>query len=157
MFVLFICEYVIFFYIYIEILCYFSNFTAGHFNLTVANSCRLATDFQQAFMKLLQDAEFEELSAQDLMLTYALNNDYLLTLPIYVDWKKASKSNAIIFRLVFVLNSLSCIANGDNYSLPLFNRHTCQYCNKLKFCSSKDLYLLQHDVYTDLIIPKTST
>ncbi|XP_039134746.1 uncharacterized protein LOC120272072 isoform X2 [Dioscorea cayenensis subsp. rotundata] len=32
------------------------------------------------------------------MLTYALNNDYLLTLPIYVDWKKASKSNAIIFR-----------------------------------------------------------
>ncbi|KAH7668345.1 Tetratricopeptide-like helical domain-containing protein [Dioscorea alata] len=66
-------------------------------NTTLSES-RLATDFQQAFMKLLQDAEFEELSAQDLMLTYALNNDYLLTLPIYVDWKKASKSNAIIFR-----------------------------------------------------------
>ncbi|KAM0934703.1 hypothetical protein DsansV1_C31g0219051 [Dioscorea sansibarensis] len=65
---------------------------------TTFSESRLATDFHQAFMKLLRDAEFEELSAQDLMLTYALNNDYLLTLPIYVDWKKASKSNAIIFR-----------------------------------------------------------
>jgi hypothetical protein len=49
-------------------------------------------------MNLLRNAQFEELSAQDLLLTYALNSDYLLTLPIYVDWKKAAQSNAIIFR-----------------------------------------------------------
>ncbi|KAK4403245.1 hypothetical protein Sango_0693100 [Sesamum angolense] len=54
--------------------------------------------FEHAFMKLLCNAEFEELSPRDLMLTSALNTDYLLTLPIYVDWKKASESNAIIFR-----------------------------------------------------------
>ncbi|KAF3324804.1 hypothetical protein FCM35_KLT10961 [Carex littledalei] len=54
--------------------------------------------FQQSFMKLLKDAQFEELSAEDLMLTYALNSDYILTLPIYVDWKRASQSKAIIFR-----------------------------------------------------------
>ncbi|XP_073134749.1 uncharacterized protein [Henckelia pumila] len=54
--------------------------------------------FQRAFMKLLYNAEFEELSHQDLMLASALNTNYLLTLPIYVDWKKASKSNCIIFR-----------------------------------------------------------
>ncbi|XP_010673298.1 uncharacterized protein LOC104889703 isoform X2 [Beta vulgaris subsp. vulgaris] len=57
-----------------------------------------ATRFQRSFMKLLQDAQFEELSVRDLMLTSALNSDYLLTLPIYVDWKRASESNAIIFR-----------------------------------------------------------
>ncbi|PIN22055.1 hypothetical protein CDL12_05240 [Handroanthus impetiginosus] len=54
--------------------------------------------FQRAFVKLLHNAEFEELSPRDLMLTSALNTDYLLTLPIYVDWKRASESNAIIFR-----------------------------------------------------------
>ncbi|KAG0453866.1 hypothetical protein HPP92_025170 [Vanilla planifolia] len=54
--------------------------------------------FQQSFMELLHDAKFEELSAQDLLLTYSLNSDYLLTLPIYVDWKRASESRAIIFR-----------------------------------------------------------
>ncbi|XP_062110880.1 uncharacterized protein LOC133822522 [Humulus lupulus] len=58
----------------------------------------VATRFQRAFMQLLNDAQFEELSVRDLMLTSALNTDYLLTLPIYVDWKKASESNAIIFR-----------------------------------------------------------
>ncbi|KAL6322159.1 hypothetical protein AAG906_005100 [Vitis piasezkii] len=58
----------------------------------------VATQFQRAFMQLLYDAQFEELSARDLMLTSALNTDYLLTLPIYVDWKKASESNAIIFK-----------------------------------------------------------
>ncbi|KAK4587661.1 hypothetical protein RGQ29_018891 [Quercus rubra] len=58
----------------------------------------VATRFQRAFMQLLHDAQFEELSAGDLMLTSALNTDYLLTLPIYVDWKRASESNAIIFR-----------------------------------------------------------
>ncbi|KAH9618227.1 hypothetical protein KSS87_016171 [Heliosperma pusillum] len=57
-----------------------------------------ATRFQRSFMKLLQDAQFEELSARDLMMTSALNSDYLLTLPVYVDWKRASESNAIIFR-----------------------------------------------------------
>ncbi|XP_077245605.1 DUF3754 family protein, putative (DUF3754) isoform X7 [Tasmannia lanceolata] len=58
----------------------------------------VATRFQRDFMKLLHDAEFEELSARDLLLTSALNTDYLLMLPIYVDWKKASESNAIIYR-----------------------------------------------------------
>ncbi|KAG4961698.1 hypothetical protein AAZX31_13G353800 [Glycine max] len=58
----------------------------------------IATRFQRAFMQLLSNAQFEELSARDLMLTSALNTDYLLTLPIYVDWKRAYESNAIIFR-----------------------------------------------------------
>ncbi|KAK7262040.1 hypothetical protein RIF29_28368 [Crotalaria pallida] len=58
----------------------------------------VSSRFQRAFMQLLSDAQFEELSARDLMLTSALNSDYLLTLPIYVDWKRASESNAIIFR-----------------------------------------------------------
>ncbi|XP_063949374.1 uncharacterized protein LOC108205289 isoform X2 [Daucus carota subsp. sativus] len=58
----------------------------------------IATRFQRAFMQLLHNAQFEELSEADLMLTSALNTDYLLTLPIYVDWKKASDSKAIIFR-----------------------------------------------------------
>lgn len=58
----------------------------------------VTTRFQQAFMQLLYNAQFEELSAADLMLTSSLNTDYLLTLPIYIDWKKASESNTIIFR-----------------------------------------------------------
>ncbi|XP_045807112.1 uncharacterized protein LOC123899896 isoform X1 [Trifolium pratense] len=58
----------------------------------------IATRFQHAFMQLLSDAQFEELSARDLMLTSALNTDYLLTLPVYVDWERAYESNAIIFR-----------------------------------------------------------
>ncbi|WCJ22563.1 hypothetical protein M5689_004647 [Euphorbia peplus] len=58
----------------------------------------VATRFQRAFMQLLNNAQFQELSVQDLTLTSALNSDYLLTLPVYVDWKKASESNAIIFR-----------------------------------------------------------
>ncbi|WJX70151.1 hypothetical protein P8452_54289 [Trifolium repens] len=58
----------------------------------------IATRFQRAFMQLLSDAQFEELSARDLMLTSALNTDYLLTLPVYVDWERAYESNAIIFR-----------------------------------------------------------
>ncbi|KAL5539410.1 hypothetical protein UlMin_045105 [Ulmus minor] len=58
----------------------------------------VATRFQRAFLQLLNNAEFEELSARDLVLTSSLNTDYLLTLPIYVDWKKASESYAIIFR-----------------------------------------------------------
>ncbi|XP_057781212.1 uncharacterized protein LOC130999635 [Salvia miltiorrhiza] len=54
--------------------------------------------FQRAFMRLLNNAEFEELSPRDLMLTSALNTDYLLTLPIYIDWKRASVSSVIVFR-----------------------------------------------------------
>ncbi|KAL5570653.1 hypothetical protein UlMin_027228, partial [Ulmus minor] len=56
----------------------------------------VAMRFQWAFLQLLHNAEFEELSARDLMLTSSLKTDYLLTLPIYVDWKKASESYAII-------------------------------------------------------------
>ncbi|CAK9142203.1 unnamed protein product [Ilex paraguariensis] len=68
-----------------------------------SNSCEesriaVATSFQRAFMQLLCNAQFEELSARDLMLTSALNTDYLLNLPVYVDWKRAFSSNAIIFR-----------------------------------------------------------
>lgn len=67
--------------------------------------CRVPIDtrFQRAFIQLLCNAQFEELSAADLMLTSALNTDYLLTLPVYVDWKKASESKAIIFRPVLIL------------------------------------------------------
>ncbi|KAE9585572.1 hypothetical protein Lalb_Chr24g0392741 [Lupinus albus] len=58
----------------------------------------LTSRFQLTLMQLLYQAQFEELSVRDLMLTSALNSDYLLTLPIYVDWKRAYESNAIIFR-----------------------------------------------------------
>nr|GMC82887.1 uncharacterized protein LOC109180802 isoform X1 [Ipomoea batatas] len=56
------------------------------------------SSFQRSFIRLLSDAGFEELSPRDLMLSYALNTDYLLTLPISVDWKRASESSTIIFR-----------------------------------------------------------
>ncbi|XP_038971492.1 uncharacterized protein LOC103710724 isoform X3 [Phoenix dactylifera] len=72
--------------------------TAATNSVLESRVAAVATQFQRSFMKLLCDAQFEELSVQDLLLTDALNNDYLLTLPIYVDWKKASESNAIIFR-----------------------------------------------------------
>ncbi|KAE8700961.1 putative plastid-lipid-associated protein 10 [Hibiscus syriacus] len=72
-----------------------SKFTGDSFE---SDKVAVATRFQRSFMQLLNDAQFEELSVRDLMLTNALNTDYLLTLPIYVDWKKASESNAIIFR-----------------------------------------------------------
>ncbi|CAN6466139.1 unnamed protein product [Victoria cruziana] len=61
----------------------------------------LATRFQRSFMKLLHNAQFEELSVHDLQLASALNTDYLLTLPIYIDWKRAYESKAIIFRRGF--------------------------------------------------------
>ncbi|KAJ4892488.1 hypothetical protein Rs2_32236 [Raphanus sativus] len=63
-----------------------------------AESVSAATRFQRSFIQLLDNAGFEELSARDLALTSALNTDYLLTLPVYVDWNKASESNAIVFR-----------------------------------------------------------
>jgi len=66
-----------------------------------AESVMAATRFQRSFIQLLDNAGFEELSARDLALTSALNTDYLLTLPVYVDWKKASESNAIVFRRGF--------------------------------------------------------
>lgn len=65
-------------------------------------SVAVASRFQSTFLKLLHDAEFEELSARDLLLTSALNTDYLLTLPINIDWKRASESNAIIFRSTYL-------------------------------------------------------
>ncbi|XP_049395658.1 uncharacterized protein LOC125859862 isoform X1 [Solanum stenotomum] len=58
----------------------------------------VSSRFQHAFLQLLSNAGFEELSARDLRLTSALNTDYLLTLPISVDWKSASQSSAILFR-----------------------------------------------------------
>ncbi|XP_042435630.1 uncharacterized protein LOC122021573 isoform X2 [Zingiber officinale] len=58
----------------------------------------IAKKFQRSFMKLLRDAQFEELSIEDLLLADALNTDYLLRLPIFVDWKKTFDSNAIIFK-----------------------------------------------------------
>lgn len=67
-------------------------------NLFEESRVPVATRFQRSFVQLLYNAQFEELSAADLMLTSALNTNYLLTLPIYVDWKKASESKAIIFR-----------------------------------------------------------
>ncbi|CAF2093308.1 unnamed protein product [Brassica napus] len=63
-----------------------------------AESVSAATRFQRSFIQLLDSAGFEELSARDLALTSALNTDYLLTLPVYVDWNKTSESNAIVFR-----------------------------------------------------------
>ncbi|KZV41969.1 hypothetical protein F511_19015 [Dorcoceras hygrometricum] len=67
-------------------------------NSSMGSSDVIPVRFQRAFMKLLYNAEFEELSPQDLKLASALNTNYLLTLPIYVDWKKASKSSCILFR-----------------------------------------------------------
>ena len=54
--------------------------------------------FESNFLLLLLSAQFEGLSARDLHLTAALNSDYLLTLPIDVDWEKAANTNAVIFR-----------------------------------------------------------
>ncbi|GAB2213956.1 hypothetical protein Droror1_Dr00018284 [Drosera rotundifolia] len=72
-----------------------------------------ATRFQHLFMELLSNAQFEELSVRDLLLTSALNSDYLLTLPIYVDWKKASSSNAIIFRRGYVTEKEKGLLIGE--------------------------------------------
>ncbi|WOL05134.1 hypothetical protein Cni_G13857 [Canna indica] len=67
-------------------------------DLDLESRTAVANNLQRSFMKLLQDAQFEELSVEDLLLTDSLNNDYLLRLPIYVDWKRTFDSNAIIFR-----------------------------------------------------------
>ncbi|KAL5719347.1 hypothetical protein ACHQM5_012139 [Ranunculus cassubicifolius] len=69
--------------------------------------------FQSSFFKLLQDAQFQQLSARDLLLTSALNTDYLLTLPIYVDWNKASQSNAIIFRRGYATQTQKGLLIGE--------------------------------------------
>ncbi|KAH7438192.1 hypothetical protein KP509_04G004600 [Ceratopteris richardii] len=65
---------------------------------TVRNSAMAAARFQRTFLKLLKNAQFQGLSTRDLQLTSALNTDYLLTLPIEVDWKYTSSAVAIIFR-----------------------------------------------------------
>ncbi|XP_042031362.1 uncharacterized protein LOC121778126 isoform X1 [Salvia splendens] len=67
-------------------------------NYIKASRTAIPGHFQRSLMRLLKNAEFEELSPRDLMLTSALNTDYLLTLPIYVDWKRASLSSVIVFR-----------------------------------------------------------
>lgn len=54
--------------------------------------------FQQHFMRLLRSAQFKGLSVDDLKLTAALNTDYLLTLPIDVDWNSAASADALLFR-----------------------------------------------------------
>ncbi|KAK9110611.1 hypothetical protein Sjap_018671 [Stephania japonica] len=72
-------------------------FGSTYFRLCFGNTGIHQLNFVQ------QDAQFEELSARDLLLTSALSTGYLLTLPIYVDWKKAYESNAIIFKFSSVL------------------------------------------------------
>ncbi|CAK9877543.1 unnamed protein product [Sphagnum jensenii] len=57
-----------------------------------------AERFQRHFMRILRRAKFEGLSVGDLKLTAALNSDYLLTLPIDVDWKSAASADALLFR-----------------------------------------------------------
>ncbi|KAG0619199.1 hypothetical protein M758_4G122900 [Ceratodon purpureus] len=54
--------------------------------------------FQRHFMRLLKSAQFKGLSVNDLKLTAALNSDYLLTLPIDVDWDSAASADALLFR-----------------------------------------------------------
>lgn len=54
--------------------------------------------FQRHFMRLLKSAQFKGLSVNDLKLTAALNSDYLLTLPIDVDWNSAASADALLFR-----------------------------------------------------------
>ncbi|CAI9097133.1 OLC1v1033476C1 [Oldenlandia corymbosa var. corymbosa] len=71
------------------------------------------TRFQRAFVQLLSNAEFEELSVRDLLLTTSLNTDYLLTLPIYVDWKKAAQSNAIIYRRGYATERQEGLLTGE--------------------------------------------
>ncbi|BBN19679.1 hypothetical protein MPTK1_8g12690 [Marchantia polymorpha subsp. ruderalis] len=74
------------------------TFLGNHWSKDEETRTSSAIRFQKNFLKLLKSAQFEGLSAQDLELTAALNSDYLLTLPVAVDWKRASKSNAIIYR-----------------------------------------------------------
>lgn len=59
---------------------------------------KAAERFQRHFMRLLRRAQFEGLSVSDLKLTAALNSDYLLTLPIDVDWNSAASADALLFR-----------------------------------------------------------
>lgn len=65
---------------------------------TTRKSIVAAAHFQSSFLKLLKNAHFQGLSTRDLRLTSALNTDYLLTLPIEVNWKHTSSEVAIIFR-----------------------------------------------------------
>ncbi|KAJ4727971.1 DUF3754 family protein [Melia azedarach] len=98
----------------------------------------VATRFQRTFMQLLHNAQFEELSAADLMLTSALNTDYLLTLPIYVDWKRASESNAIIFRLDFRAPGCKWLTYADTITND-FQSSELECLYKVTYCEDMQL------------------
>ncbi|MCO5603722.1 hypothetical protein L7F22_057873 [Adiantum nelumboides] len=82
----------------------------------IRNSILAAARFQHTFLKLLKNAHFQGLSARDLQLTSALNTDYLLTLPIEVDWKHTSSEVAIIFRHAAQLPDLKVTTSVVNVS-----------------------------------------
>ncbi|KAJ7534550.1 hypothetical protein O6H91_13G099100 [Diphasiastrum complanatum] len=75
----------------------------------------LAARFQQNLMSILETARFQELSARDLQLTTALNSNYLLTLPIDVDWKSASSANVIVFRRGYVTETQNGLLFGEKF------------------------------------------
>eukprot|EP00249_Psilotum_nudum_P020351 c27663_g1_i1 orf=578-3478(-) len=66
--------------------------------VTKQSSIAASIRFQLNFMQLLKNAQFQGLSTHDLQMASLLNSDYLLTLPIEVDWKQSSSSHAIIYR-----------------------------------------------------------
>lgn len=67
-------------------------------NVILSQKEKATVRFQQHFMRLLRSAQFKGLSVNDLKLTAALNSDYLLTLPIDVDWNSAASADALLFR-----------------------------------------------------------
>ncbi|XP_051114771.1 uncharacterized protein LOC127240252 isoform X3 [Andrographis paniculata] len=89
------------------------SFDVAKKNLIKSSRVPIPSRFQRTFMKLLSNAEFEELSTRDLILASALNTDYLLTVPIYVDWKKASESSTIIFRRGYAMERQEGLLIGE--------------------------------------------
>ncbi|XP_051114769.1 uncharacterized protein LOC127240252 isoform X2 [Andrographis paniculata] len=89
------------------------SFDVAKKNLIKSSRVPIPSRFQRTFMKLLSNAEFEELSTRDLILASALNTDYLLTVPIYVDWKKASESSTIIFRRGYAMERQEGLLIGN--------------------------------------------
>lgn len=55
-----------------------------------------------------------------MQLTSALTTDYLLTLPINIDWKMASQSSAIIYRCNWVISASFIYFTQENSSNLLF-------------------------------------
>jgi hypothetical protein len=55
-------------------------------------------------MKLLKDVLFEELLAQDLMMTYALNTDYILTGRSYLNQRLSFSDRFLNYLTYSVLN-----------------------------------------------------